>query len=103
MTRTDSTHLTGTVDLTAATGVSAPDAGDLQSSGDAAKTVPFAAALDGQGRLVKLSINADAFNPNLSQSYSFSNYGSPTTIQAPPAAQVSPAPATMYSFLNNGG
>jgi hypothetical protein len=93
------TELTGFVDLTAAKGVSAPDATDLSSSGDQATQVPFTMNLDPQGRITKLVVDGTNINPNLSQSYTFTNYGQPGPIQQPPAEQTVPAPAAVYAFL----
>ena len=51
VTATDPTHLTGTVDLTAATGINSPDSDALTKAGAAAKATPFTVTLDDQGRL----------------------------------------------------
>lgn len=92
VTRTDATHLTGVVDLTKATG---PEAPGKSSVTDAA--APFTATLDGQGRLTDLKITgANDFNLDIT----FSNYGSPTPIAAPAAADVLPAPDGLYQALN---
>ncbi len=100
VTRVDATHLTGTVDLTQATGVSAPSSADLSKAGAAAAATPFTATLDDQGRLVDIKINADAVNKNLSDEISFSNYGSPTAISKPNAADVVPAPEGLYQIFS---
>jgi hypothetical protein len=93
VTRTDATHLAGVVDLTRATG---PETAGKSSVTDAA--VPFTATLDGQGRLTELKITGA--NGDLDIGITFSNYGSPTTIAAPPAADVLPAPDGLYQALN---
>ena len=98
VTATDATHLSGTVDLTAATGISSPDSSDLSKAGDAAKTVPFTVTLDDQGRITDIKVTPSA--AELAEEFTFSNYGSPTAITAPPAANVIPAPAAIYSFFN---
>jgi hypothetical protein len=100
VTRTDATHLSGTVDLTAATGVSAPDSGDLSKAADAAKKVPFVATLDDQGNLTDLTITADVANKALSEEFKLSNFGSQKPITAPAAADVVPAPDLVYTILN---
>jgi hypothetical protein len=98
--RTDATHLSGTVDLTKAIGISAPSSADLTKAGAAASAVPFVATLDDQGRLLDLKINADTINKDLSDEISFSNYGSPTAISKPDPASVIPAPDTAYQIFN---
>jgi len=98
--RTDATHLSGTVDLTQATGPAAPSSTDLKTAGAAAKTTPFTVVLDGQGRLASVSINADAFDKDLTKTIAFSNYGSPSAINPPDSASVVPAPEIVYTVLN---
>jgi hypothetical protein len=89
VTRTDATHLAGVVDLTRATGPEAPG-----KSGVTDAAVPFTATLDGQGRLTDLRITGD-----LNLDIVFSNYGSPTPITAPAAADVLTAPDGLYQVL----
>jgi hypothetical protein len=93
VTRTDATHLAGVVDLTKATG---PEVPGKSAMADAA--VPFTATLDGQGRLTELKITRanSAFNLGIT----FSNYGSPTPIAAPAAADVLPAPDALYPVID---
>jgi hypothetical protein len=95
----DPTRISGTVDLTAATGVGAPDPSDLKDAGAAAKSTPFTATIDDQGRLTDLKIDADAYDGNLSDEIMYSDFGSPDAVSAP-AASV-PAPASAYAFFNN--
>lgn len=97
--RTDATHLTGTVDLTAATGPNAPDADAVQKAGAAAKAIPFTATLDSQGRLTELKINGSS---DLALDFQLTNFGSPTKV-TPPASDVIPAPASIYQFFNSNG
>jgi len=101
VTRTDATHLSGTVDLTKSTGVSAPDNDDLTKAAALAKATPFTATVDDQGRLVDLKITPDAANSVLAQTFAFSNFGSPTKITAPAPGDVVPAPDFVYQLLNN--
>ncbi len=95
----DATHLSGTVDLTAAIGVNRPDKESLKRAGDTAKAVPFTAVLDNQGRLAELTINGDGISTDLTKSFTFSNYGSPSAITKPPAADVVPASAASYRLF----
>jgi hypothetical protein len=97
--RTDDTHLTGTIDLTALTGVVSPDSDDLTKAGAAAKAVPFSATLDGQGRLSELKINGDSIGTGLSIDIVITNIGAASSITAPPASDVVPAPGAIYQIL----
>jgi hypothetical protein len=70
--------------------------------GDKAKTIPFTATVDGQGRLTKLSLEMPAAGdtPPHKVEVKFTDYGSATAVQKPPAGQTQDAPATAYEFLN---
>jgi hypothetical protein len=92
---TDSTHITGTVDLTKATGPAAPSSAD--ATGETA--VPFTVTLDDQGRIIEVKVEADASHKTLGQDIQFSHYGSPTAITKPDGAI--PAPDSVYQFLNS--
>ncbi len=98
VTATDATHLSGTIDLSAATGVNAPDSDALTKAGAAAKATPFTVTLDDQGRPTDIKITST--NPDLSNEITFTNFGSPSAITAPAAADVVPAPASLYSVFN---
>jgi hypothetical protein len=93
---TDATHLSGAVDLTAATGINHPDKETLKRAGDKAKAAPFTAVLDDQGRLAELTINGDGINSDLTEWFTYSNYGSPSAITTPPTADVIPASTASY-------
>jgi hypothetical protein len=93
VTRTDATHLAGVVDFTKATGSEAPG-----KSGMTDAAVPFTVTLDDQGRPTELKITWTNVDPKLG--ITFSNYGSPTPITAPAAADVLPAPDGLYQALN---
>jgi hypothetical protein len=97
--QSDPTTITGTVDLTAATGVGAPDKEDLTKAGTAAKTTPFTATLDSQGRLTQIKVNADGYDGDLSEDINYTDIGSPTNVNAPTSSIPAPAPA--YQFFNN--
>jgi hypothetical protein len=98
--RTDATHITGTIDLTQVGGVAAPDPSDVTKAGAKAKTVPFAATLDAQGRLLTFTINGAKIAKSLQLSIVFSHYGAASAVTAPAAASVSPATASTYALLN---
>jgi hypothetical protein len=92
---TDPTTITGTVDLTKATGTTAPD---VSADGTKAATTPFTAKMDAQGHLTSLAVDTSAFDKANSATFTFSNYGSPSAITAPSGA--TPAPDSAYTFLN---
>jgi hypothetical protein len=94
----DPTHITGTVDLTAAQGVNAPDPSTLGDAGQDASATPFSATIDSQGRLTDIKINADGFDGDLSEEIAYTDFGSPTPVTAP--ANSTPAPASAYAFFN---
>ncbi len=95
----DPTKITGTVDLTASTGVGAPDKQDLSDAGTAAATTPFTATLNSQGQLTGLKIDADDYDGDLTEDINYSDYGSPTPVTAPPSSV--PAPDAVYQFFND--
>jgi len=98
--RKDATHITGTVDLTRSTGVSAPTPSDLEKAGPGAAKIPFTATVDDQGRLIDLVIQADAVDRDLTNEYAFSNIGKPGPVAAPAAADVATTPASVYQIFN---
>jgi hypothetical protein len=100
VTRTDATHLTGTVDLTKATGPQSPDEASVTDAGTAATHVPFTATLDDQGRFVELKITPADANKDLAEDITFTKYGSPTAIAPPPASEVLPATSAFYQAIN---
>jgi len=98
----DATHLTGTVDLAAATGVNSPDSSDLSKAGKLADNVPFTLTLDSQGRPTNLVIQGAKDLKNLTVTMAFSNFGQASPINPPAAADTVPAPASIYKFMNQG-
>jgi hypothetical protein len=100
--RSDSTHLAGIVDYTHSHGVTAPDADELSEAGTAATTTPFTATLDGDGRLLTVTINADAYNPDLTRSITLSDYGSAPGPARPAKASIVRATPTVYQLFNEG-
>ena len=89
---------TGTVDLTKSTNsmVIEPDA--LKDLGDKAKAVPFEATADGQGQLTSLTVTIDPATNTFEMT--FSKWGEPVSISAPPAGDVVDAPPSVYEFFN---
>lgn len=100
--RVDGAHIAGTVDLTASTGVAAPSRTDLVKAGEAAKKTPFRVSFDARGRVTEVDIDADGFAKDLTKTIAFSDFGSPAAVTAPSAADVAPAPASVYDLFNAG-
>jgi hypothetical protein len=94
----DAKHYSGTVDLTKATGDSAPTSDDLKGLGSKASAVPFTATVDDQGRLTNLSIQTG--DPATEMEVTVSGYGAPQAINPPPASSVVTAPQGVYDILN---
>lgn len=100
--RPDATHLAGSVDYTRSHGVSAPDADELTEADAAAQTTPFTATLDADGRLLAVTIDADAYNLDLTRTITLSAYGQVPDPARPAAATVVPATPTVYQLFNDG-
>lgn len=95
--RTDPTHYAGTIDMTKAGGVLGPDPSELSKAGAKAKSVPFTAVLDEQGRLTSFAIDASGTGKHLSVSVTIMHYGAAKPVAVPTTA--APASASMYSLL----
>jgi len=100
--RRDPTHLAGTVDYTHSHGVTAPDADELSEAGRAAVSTPFTATLDGDGRLLTVTIDADAYNQDLTRTITLSDYGSAPATAPPAKSSVVAATPTVYQLFNEG-
>ena len=92
----------GTVDI------SATDAGLLDDEvvgrlGNAAKTVPFEATLDGERRLVNLKLRIPAAPKVKAQVWeiTYSDYGAAPKLRKPRAGNVQEAPSQIYELLNS--
>jgi hypothetical protein len=86
----------GTIDLTkvAGSGVS------VDVLGAKGNSVPFTATVDDQGRLTKLTLDLSTIDPNLgTMTTTYSDFGAPVTVAAPPAAQVVEAPESLLQAL----
>lgn len=97
--RTDSQHYSGTLDMTKATGSSKPADDVLTKAGDKAKSVPFSATLDDQGRLLSFKVDGAAIDPSLAHEVTISGYGT-QSVTAPNPADVIEMPAKVYDLLN---
>jgi hypothetical protein len=91
---TDSTHITGTIDLTAVKSALTSES-DLASAAAGATAAPFTATLDDQGRFSEVQIGSGASSVDVK----FSSYGSPAAITAPSGAV--DAPPTLYQILGS--
>jgi hypothetical protein len=96
--RTDATHFTGTVDVTAADTILAPPADVLKKAGARARSIPFTATTDGQGRLTAFTIDGGPIDPELAMQLTFTGFGAIQPVTAPTPA--SPAPASAYDLFN---
>jgi hypothetical protein len=97
----DGKTYTGTVDLTKATGGIAPDADVLGNVGDKAKSVPFTAKRDDQGRLTYLKIDGGLIDPHLAFEVAVTGYGTATNITEPDASQVLEAPDSVLKIFGD--
>jgi hypothetical protein len=97
----DARSFKGTLDLTKATGVTGIDQVTVDSLGQSATKVPFTAGLDDQGRLSALTIQLPAVKGQQSQPLEvlYTDYGTPVTAQRPAAAEITEAPANLYTTL----
>jgi hypothetical protein len=101
--RTGDGAYSGTVDLTKATDAGLVDEDDIDKLADKAKAIPFTAAVDGQGRLTKLTLEIPAAGAVTAHQLeaTYSEYGNATAAQKPPAGQTQEAPASAYEVLNS--
>ncbi|MEO3774848.1 hypothetical protein [Micromonospora sp. B9E7] len=92
----------GTIDVTKAAEAGSLNAATIAALGTQAKTVPFTAKVDPQGRLSELVLQLPASGQTTAQEIrmTYSDYGAATAAQKPPAAQVVEAPAELYNLFN---
>jgi hypothetical protein len=77
------------------------DEESLRALGDKAKAVPFTAKADQQGRLVELVIDLAAIAPSSGKmTTTYSDFGTPVSVQAPPAAEVIEMPKEMLGVVD---
>ncbi|MFG2044652.1 hypothetical protein [Dactylosporangium sp. NPDC048998] len=96
--RTDATHFTGTVDVTAANSVLTPSDDVLKKAGAKARSVPFTATIDDRGRLTAFNIQGASIDPDLAMELTFTGFGSVLPITEPTDAI--PAPDSVYGLFN---
>ncbi len=94
---------TGTVDLTAADADSLISADEdvVKALGDKAKTVPFTATVDDQGRLAELAVDVPAAgdNPAHQLKVTLTGYGTAAVPAKPAAGEFVEAPDNVYDAL----
>ncbi|MCW3838752.1 hypothetical protein ONA70_01390 [Micromonospora yasonensis] len=92
----------GTVDISKAAEAGSLDPAVITALGAQAKTVPFTAKVDPQGRLSELVLQVPAAGQAAAQDIkiTYSDYGNATAAQKPPADQVVEAPPEFYNLFN---
>lgn len=87
----------GTLDLTKSTSASAQS---LKTLGDKAKAVPFTAKVDEEGRLTEFVVDLESLQAGMGQmKTTYSEFGTPVTVERPPASEVQEAPADVLRAL----
>ncbi|MEH0938917.1 hypothetical protein [Micromonospora psammae] len=92
----------GTLDVSKAADAGSVDPSVITALGAQAKSVPFTAKLDPQGRLSEMVVQIPAAGQNAAQEVkiTYSDYGSAAAAQKPPADQVVEAPKEFYNLFN---
>ena len=89
----------GTLDLTKSARFNKGDS--LKALGDKATKVPFTAKKDSEGRLVELNLDMSAIQPGTGTiKTKYHDFGTPVSVEAPPASQVQEMPAQLSGILN---
>ncbi|MBW6438879.1 hypothetical protein KZ829_34630 [Actinoplanes hulinensis] len=88
----------GTLDMTKSP---TADPESLKALGDKASAVPFTAKVDGEGRLTELVIDMSSLGAGAGKmTTTYSDFGTPVSVEAPPAAEVTEMPAEMLKSLS---
>ena len=100
--RTGEGAYAGTIDVSKAAGAGSLDPGLIAALGAQANSVPFTAALDGQGRLTELVLQIPGASGTDAQEIrvTYSDYGNATAANKPPADQVVEAPPELYNLFD---
>lgn len=88
----------GTIDTT-----KSPTANEesLKMLGDKAKTVPFTAAIDEQGRLIEFTLDMSVLVDSLGKvKATYSDFGAPVSVQPPAASEIMETPSELLGILN---
>ncbi|BCJ54401.1 hypothetical protein Asp14428_58760 [Actinoplanes sp. NBRC 14428] len=73
----------------------------LQALGDKATAVPFTAAKDDEGRLVELTLDMSSLGAGAGKiATTYSDFGTPVSVQAPPASEVQEMPSQFSGLVN---
>ncbi|BCJ66587.1 hypothetical protein [Polymorphospora rubra] len=90
-------NFAGTLDLSQAP---AGSFGIQQALGANASALPFTATVDGSGRLTNLDVDLTPVEPTLGTlKMTYSDFGAPVEVTAPPADQTVDAPDSLMQFL----
>lgn len=100
--RTGDGTYAGTLDVSKAAEAGSLDPALVTALGAQAKSVPFTARLDPQGRLSELVLQVPAAGQSAAQEVkiTYSDYGNATAAQKPPADQVVEAPPEFYHLFD---
>jgi len=89
----------GTLDLTKSPRFNKGDS--LKALGDKATKVPFTAKKDSEGRLTEITLDMSALQPGTGKiKTKYHDFGTPVSVEAPPASQVQEMPAQLSGILN---
>ena len=89
----------GTLDLTKSPRYNKGD--QLKALGDKATKVPFTAKKDSEGRLTELTLDMSAIQPGTGKIKTrYHDFGTPVSVEAPPASQVQEMPSQLSGILN---
>jgi hypothetical protein len=73
----------------------------LNALGATATTVPFTATVDGDGRLTSMKVDMTGLAPTAgTMTTTYSGFGTPVKVTAPPAAEVTEPPKELAGLLN---
>jgi hypothetical protein len=94
------TQIKGTTDLSKSAPKLIP-ASSVAKLDATSKVVPFVVTLDDQGRITKIVLTLPKIEslPAADLTVNYAGYGSAVQITAPPAANTTPAPDLIYTFL----
>ena len=89
---------TGVLDITKAPNLNKDS---LKALGATSNTVPFAAKVDGQGRLTEMTVDMSALAHGAgTMKTTYSGFGTAVKVAAPPASQVTEPPKELADLLN---
>jgi hypothetical protein len=95
--RTGDHRYSGVLDLTKAQTVDSKVVGSL---GEKAKAVPFTATTDDQGRIIEMTVDLTGIGPATGVlKTTYSDFGTPVSVTAPPASDVRELPAQLKGIL----